>query len=117
MPTIQVIRNLYGNNTVKLVRQFEIRHSKYQKLLLDLSFLDNCIKNNNTLKYVQFRLSHRDLRDSSAYQQCQQKLPKQEIINQKNLVRLVKKDLSSVKNELMFKLKWIDLHHVSSVSF
>ena len=33
-----------------------------------------------------------------------------EIINKKRRVRLVKKDLSSVKNELMFKLIWIDFH-------
>ena len=30
-------------------------------------------------------------------------------------VRLVKKDLSSVKTELMFKLKWIDFHHVCNL--
>ena len=52
---------------------------------------------------------NRDLRDSSAYRQCQQKLPKQEIINKKGRVRLVKKDLSSVK------LKWIDFLHVCNL--
>ena len=112
---IQVIRNRYGNNTVKLVRQFEKLDYKYCKLLLDLSFLGNCIKNNVILKFVQFRLANRDLRESSAYRQCQQKLLKQEIINKKRRVRLVKKDLSSVKNELMFKLKWTDFHYVSNL--
>ena len=112
---IQVIRNRYGNDTVKLVRQFEKLDYKYRKLLLDLSFLGNCIKNNVILKFVQFRLANRDLRESSAYRQCQQKLLKQEIINKKRRVRLVKKDLSSVKNELMFKLKWTDFHYVSNL--
>ena len=39
-----------------------------------------------------------------------------DIINKKRrVVRLVKKDLSSVKNEHMFKLKWIDFHHVCNL--
>ena len=39
-----------------------------------------------------------------------------DIINKKRRgVRLVKKDLSSVKNEHMFKLKWIDFHHVCNL--
>ena len=37
-------------------------------------------------------------------------LLKWEIVNKKIRVRLVKKDLSSVKNQLTFKLKWTDFH-------
>ena len=48
LTTIQVIRNRYGNNTVKLVRQFEKLDYKHRKILLDLNFLENCIKNNVT---------------------------------------------------------------------
>ena len=109
-----MIRNRYGNDTVKLVRQFKKRDCKYRKLLLDLSFLENCTTN-VIPKFVQFRLANRDLRESSTYRQYQQKLLKQEIINKKRRIRLVKKDLSSVKNELMFKLKWIDFHHVCNL--
>ena len=112
---LEVIKNRYGNCTVKMVRKFEKLDYKYRKLLLDLRFLENCIKNNVIPKFVQFRLANRDLRESSAYRQCQQKLLKQEIINKKRGVRLVKKDLSSVQNELMFRLKWIDFHHVCNL--
>ena len=115
LSTIQVIRNHYGSDTVKLVKTIENLHYKYCKLLLDLSFLENCIKNNVIPKFVQFHLANRDLRESSAYRQYQQKLLKQEIINKKRRGRLVKKDLSSVKNELMFKLKWITFHHVCNL--
>ena len=45
LSTIQVIRNHYGNDTVKLVRQFEKLNYKHLKILLDLNFLENCIKN------------------------------------------------------------------------
>ena len=45
LSTIQVIRNRYGNDTVKLVRQFEKLNYKHRQILLDLNFLKNCIKN------------------------------------------------------------------------
>ena len=54
LSTIQVIRNRYGNDTVKLVRQFEKIDYKHRKILLDLNFLENCIKNNVTPKFLQF---------------------------------------------------------------
>ena len=41
LSTIQVIRNRYGNDTVKLVRQFEKRDYKDRKLLLDLISLES----------------------------------------------------------------------------
>ena len=44
LSAIQVIRNCYGNDTVKLKRQFKKLDYKYCKLLLDLSFLESCIK-------------------------------------------------------------------------
>ena len=58
-----MIRYRYGNNTVKLVRQFEKRYHKFRKLLLDLSVLENCVKNNVRPKFMQSRVADRDLRD------------------------------------------------------
>ena len=112
---IQIIRNRYLNDTVKLVRQFEKLDYKDRKILLDLNFLENCIKNNVTPKFLQFRLANKYLRSSSTFRQCQQKLLKQEIINKKRCFKLMEKDLLSVKNELIFKLKWIDFHHVCNL--
>ena len=85
LSTIQVIRNRYGNDTVKLVRQFKKLDCKYRKLLLDLSFLEN-YTTNVIPKFVQFRLASRDLRESSTYRQYQQKLLKQETINKKDVL-------------------------------
>ena len=51
---IQVIINGYGNDTVKLVRQFEKLDYKYRKLLLDIGFLENYIRDNVTPKFMQF---------------------------------------------------------------
>ena len=71
LSTIQVIRSRYGNDTVKLVRQFEKLNYKHCKILLDLNFFENCIKNDVTPKFVQFRLANKDLRNSSTNRQCQ----------------------------------------------
>ena len=41
-----MIRNRYDNEVVKLMRKFEKLDFKYRiKVLLDLVFLDNCIRN------------------------------------------------------------------------
>ena len=61
LPTVQVSRNRYGNDNVKLVRQFEKLFYKYRKLLVDLSFHKNCIKNHITPKFLKFWFANRDL--------------------------------------------------------
>ena len=95
--------------------KFERLDYKYRKVLLDLDFLDNCIRNNVVTKLVQFRVANKDLRNSPTYRQCQTKLPKQEISNKKRRARLLKKDLQSTRNDLMCKLKWIDFNHLCNL--
>ena len=50
-------------------------------MLLDIDFLNTCLKNNIIPKFVQFRVSNKDLRNSTAYRQCQI-----ELLNQENHV-------------------------------
>lgn len=64
LSAIQVIRNCYGSYTVKLVRQLVKRDYKHFKLLLDLRFLKNRIKNNDIMKFEQFPLAN--LQNSNA---------------------------------------------------
>ena len=115
LSTVQVIRNRYGNEVVKLMRKFEKQDFKYRKVLLDLDFLDNCIRNNIVPKFVQFRVADKELRNSSTYRQCQTKLLKQEISNEKRHASLLKKDLQSARNDLICKLKWINFNHVCNL--
>ena len=95
--------------------KFERLDFKYRKVLLDLDFLDNCIRNNVVLKFVQFRVANKILRNSPTFRQCQTELLKQEISNKKRSARLSKKDLQSARNNLMCKLKWIDFNHVCNL--
>ena len=84
-------------------------------MLLDIDFLNTCLKNNIIPKFVQFRVSNKDLRNSTAYRQCQIKLLKQEISNKKRNLRTLRRDLTSVRNELSLKLSFIDLNHVCNL--
>ena len=83
--------------------------------MLDLDFLDNCIRNNVASKFVQFQVANKDLLNSSTYRQCQTKLLKQEIYNKNRRARLLKKDLLFTRNDLMYKLRWIDFNHVRNL--
>ena len=87
----------------------------YRKALLDLGFLNNCIRNDVAPKFVQFRAANKDLRNSSTYRHCQTKLLKQETYNKKRRARLLKKSLLSARNDLMCKLKWSDFNQVGNL--
>ena len=67
-----------------------------------------------TISY-QLRVSDKDLRNSTAYRQCQIKLVKQEISNEKRKLRILRKDLRSVRNERSLKLSSIDLNRFCNV--
>ena len=112
LSTIKVLRKRYGDVIVGKVREFEKLDFKYSKVLLDIDFLNTCLKNNIIPKFVQFLVSNKDLRNSTAYRQYQIKLLKQEISNKKRNLRTLRIGLTSVRNELSLKLSFIDLNHV-----
>ena len=111
LSTFEVIHNRYGYEVVKVMSKFERLDFRYRKLLLDLDFLDNYIRN-VVPKFVQFRVANKDLRISSTYRQCQTRRLKHEIPNKRRCARLLKKDLLYARNDLICKLKWIDFNHV-----
>ena len=78
LSTIKVFRKRYRDVIVRNVIEFEKLVFKYRKVLLDIDFLNTCLKNNIIPKFVQFRVSNKDLRNSTAYRQCQIKLLKEE---------------------------------------
>ena len=60
LPTVHVICNRYGNEVVNLMWNFERLDFRYGIILLDLDFLDNCIRNDFVPKFVQFRVTNKD---------------------------------------------------------
>ena len=60
------------------MHKFERVDFIYQKILLDLECLDNCIRNDVVPKLVQFLVGNKDLHKWSTYRQCQTKLLRQQ---------------------------------------
>ena len=87
LSAITFLRKRYGGAKVRKGIEVEKLDVKYRKVLLDISFLDACLKNNTIQKFVQFRVSNKDLRHSTAYRQCQIKLVKKEISKKKRKLR------------------------------
>ena len=108
LSAIQKIRICYGNDTVKLVRQLDKLTYKYHRLLVELFSIENCVKDNYTPKFAQFRLENADLRDSSAYPKCLQTLLMQDIM-------IKKRNVSLIRNILIFKFKWVDFHCICNL--
>ena len=114
LSTIKVLRKRYGDVIVRKVVEFEKLDFKYRKVLLDIDFLNTCLKSNIIPKFVQFLVSNKDLRNSTAYRQYQIKLLKQKISNKKRSLRTLR-GLTSVINGLSLTLSFIDLNHVCNL--
>ena len=99
LSTIKVLRKRYRAVIVRKVREFEKLHIK--KLHID--FLNTCLKNNIIPKFVQFRVSNKDLRNSTAYRQRQIKLLKQE--NHVCNLFLIGNDKAILKHQQVQKTK------------
>ena len=115
LSTIKVLQNRYGDVMVRKVREFEKLDFRYKKLLLDLDFLNTRLKIKSMPRFVQFRVSNKDLRNSTTYRQCKIKLLKKEISNMKRNLRTLRRDLMSLRNELSFKQSLIELNHVCNL--
>ena len=73
---IRILRKRYGRDLVKEVRTLENLDFKHKKVILDLDFLISCRKNSVFPKFLQFKVSNKQLRASKAYISCQKHLPR-----------------------------------------
>ena len=109
---IGVLRKRYGRDLVKEVRTLEKLDFKHKKAILDLDFLISCRKNSVFPKFLQFKVSNKQLRASKAYISCQKRLLNQEINNKQKAVKSIQQKVTEVKNSLNCKMSYIDYVHV-----
>ena len=109
---IGVLRKRYGRDLVKEVRTLEKLDFKHKKAILDLDFLISCRKNSVFPKFLQFKVSNKQLRASRAYISCQKRLLNQEINNKQKAVKSIQQKVTEVKNSLNCKMSYIDYVHV-----
>ena len=67
---IGVLRKRYRRDLVQEVRTLEKLDFKHKKAILDLDFLISCRKNSVFPKFLQFKVSNKQLRASKAYISC-----------------------------------------------
>ena len=100
---IGVLRKRYGRDLVKEVRTLEKIDFKLRKAILDLDFLISCRKNSVFPKFLQFKVSNKQLRASKAYISCQKRLLNQEVNNNQKTVKILQQKVIEVKIVLIVK--------------
>ena len=109
---IGVLRKRYHRDLVNEVRTLDEIVFKLKKAILDLDFLISCRKNSVFPKFLQFKVSNKQLRASKAYISCQKRLLNQEVNNKQKAVKMLQEKVIEVKKSLNCKMNYIDYVHV-----
>ena len=72
--THQEIERRYGKPLLNLFRKFKNFDLKIRKSLCDIEFLNVCLENEITPKFLNFQLYRKDLRNTSQFQKCNDQL-------------------------------------------
>ena len=112
----EILRKIYGDPTLKLVRKFEKTDIKHKKALLDLQFLKICEDHHVISKFLCLKVDNYNLRSPSTYTRCQRKNLWEEIFNKRLVVKKLDKESKSLYNNVKSNLNLIDFHHVLNIS-
>ena len=110
-----VISSRYSIDTLKKIRKFEKLDFKYRKSLLDLNFLQKCKDIIIIPKFLQFKVTSRYLKTSTAYKESQIRLLNEEIKIKDSQSRKLLKEIDQLKLIIVKTLTYIDFIHVSSL--
>ena len=110
-----IIRDRYNADALNKIRRLEKLDFKIRKNELDMEFLQICLENNLTLKFLNFKLTNSLLRSSKAYRECQTKLLKEELSNKRTNLRTKRNDIKKIKDELVRTLSLVDYTHIISL--
>ena len=108
-----IITDRYGQNTVRLLIRFESLDFKLRKSQLDIDFVEKCIKNQLTPKFVQFKVANKHLRSSSAYKICQRKLLVEELAAKKQRNKHLQQRFDQCSLQLKNSICAVDFFHIS----
>ena len=96
-------------------RKFQRLDFKLRKAKLDLKFLQECKRSSVIPTFLNFKISNRQLQDSNAYFQCQNKLLSEEINIKQTKIRVVSNELAESSEHLSTLVSSIDLLHLRSI--
>ena len=110
-----IITKRYSQETLRTVRKFESIDFKHKKCLLDIEFLNNCLKHDLYPTFVRFKVSNAQLKNSKVHKECQLRLLRQELANKTSRSNSLQKRLNLLKLQVRSTISWFDFVHVSSI--
>ena len=111
-----IIRNRYGDASVKQMRKFEKFDFRERKIELDLQFLRSCRDKKLAPSFLRFRVSNSNLRSSEAYAKSQLLLLNEEIKLKEALLHTTRNQTKRHKEILCSSVSTIDFAHICSVA-
>ena len=107
-----IIETRYGRPLLNLFRKFENLNFKIRKTLCDIEFLEVCLENNLTPKFVNFKLYRKDIRHSKQSTKFQTSLMNNELSEKKRKLKSLQNFHSSCFNQLKTLVSVFDFNHL-----
>ena len=112
---VQILQQRYGKQVLTLFRECERVQFKLKKVKCDIDFLELCLSNSVTPNFVNFKLYHKRLRNTSLYKSFQKKLLEEEINTKKKQEKQLNAKASHLFSNLQASTSWIDFSHLLSL--
>ena len=103
---------VYGRPLLDLFRKCENFDLKIKKSLCDIEFLNVCLENYLTTKFLNLKLYRNYLRNTSQFQKIQQKLLNNEMFNKTKKLKKLRSDLKIFNNQLKSLVSFLDFPHL-----
>ena len=91
---------------------FENFDLKIRKSLCDIEFLNVCLENELTPKFLNFKLYRKDLRNTSQFQKFQQKLLNNELFDKTKKLKKLRSDFKICSDQLKSLVSFLDFSHL-----
>ena len=111
-----IVRSRYGSHTLKIIREYEKLGYRYQKLDLDIQFLETYIREELCPTFLRYKMSNKRLQTSDADRRSQSLFLQEKITLRKKSVENEKtrKMLSKLEVDLRSAMSFVDWIHVSN---
>ena len=107
-----MIERRYERPLLNLFRKFENFDLKIRKSLCDIEFLNVCLENELTPKFLNFKLYRKDLRNTSQFQKFQQKLLNNELFDKTKKLKKLRPDFKICNDQLKSLVSFLDFFHL-----
>ena len=111
----ETIHERHGHDTLKTVRRYEKDLSRYNKVALDITFLQKCRLFHIYPKFLDFKLSRHDFQETRACHRFKEDLLNYELREKKSLRLKYKESYETARCLLQETLSPLELNHTCSI--